>query len=472
MWMSAQRVWWSVVKEWSRSTHRCPRLMPAVIAAMLVFAAPARASWVESLVMPGEVVAKHARFEHECKKCHTPLEKVAQKQLCLDCHKDVDADLHEKRGFHGQSADVGERPCKTCHAEHKGRGADLMHLDRDKFDHRFTDRPLVGAHLHARCDGCHKEGKRFREATTQCSDCHAAKDPHEGSEGPACEHCHEESAWKTVRFNHDTAVFHLTGRHREAQCDGCHKTRRFKPTATDCFSCHEHKDKHRGSFGRDCQSCHTTRGFAGTPFDHTRKTKFALVGQHARVACDKCHKDGLAAPGTPASCRACHEHDEPHRGQFGVTCEKCHTPADWKHSSFDHDRDTHFPLRGHHSGRRCADCHRATASTGRPDAKCIACHRDDDVHHGRQSSDCKRCHDERGWSRDVLIDHSATRFPLTGAHARIACLACHRSSLFKDVALECAGCHRDEATAKACQRGDDCTRCHDTSNFRTVRVAH
>ncbi|MBI5505243.1 MAG: cytochrome C [Deltaproteobacteria bacterium] len=437
-----------------------------------MFQAPARASWVESLVMPGEVVAKHAKVEHECTKCHAPLDKVAQERLCLTCHKDVDEDRRDKRGFHGQSPDVGDRPCKTCHAEHKGRSADLIRLDRDKFDHRLTDRPLVGAHLKARCDGCHKDGKRFREAPSRCSDCHAAKDPHEGVLGLACDHCHEESLWKTVRFNHDTAAFQLTGRHREARCEGCHKTRRFKPTATDCFSCHEGKDEHRGSFGRECQSCHTTRGFAAAVFDHARKTKFPLAGKHSQVACEKCHKKGLAAANTPTACRDCHERDEPHRGQFGIKCESCHTPADWRRSTFDHDRHTRFPLRGRHAGRRCADCHRGDAQSARLDQKCVSCHRRDDVHHGRQGTDCKRCHDERGWSRDVLIDHNATRFALTGAHARTACLACHRSPSFKDVALECAGCHQPDALAHKCQRGDDCARCHDTTSFRTIRAAH
>ncbi len=439
---------------------------------MVFRSTPARASWVESLVMPGEVAAKHAKIEHECTKCHAPLDKVAQEKLCLDCHKEVAADLLEKRGFHGQSPDVSGRPCKTCHAEHKGRTADLVHLDRDKFDHRLTDHPLVGAHLLAKCDGCHKSDKRFREAPPHCSDCHTAKDPHEGTLGLTCNNCHDESAWKSVRFNHDTVAFHLEGRHREAHCDDCHKTRLFKSTATDCFSCHERKDDHHGSFGRDCQSCHTTRGFAGTTFDHARKTKFPLVGKHAHVACGKCHKNGLAAALTPTNCHDCHEYDASRHGLFGSKCESCHTPDDWRRTIFDHDRDTHFPLRGHHVGRRCTDCHRSDLRVERPDQKCVGCHRDDDVHHGRQGTDCKHCHDERGWSRDVLIDHNATRFALTGAHARTACLRCHQSPQFKEVALECVGCHKEDASAHRCERGSDCARCHDTSNFHTIKAAH
>ena len=41
-------------------------------------------------------------------------------ELCLDCHKDVAKDVHGKAGFHGR---IREPVCRTCHTEHKGRGA-------------------------------------------------------------------------------------------------------------------------------------------------------------------------------------------------------------------------------------------------------------------------------------------------------------------------------------------------------------
>ena len=424
---------------------------------------------VESLLMPGEVTAKHARVERECKKCHDPFDKAAQNPLCLSCHKDVAADIGDTRGYHGQDPAVRGRACRTCHAEHKGRAADLVHLDRERFDHRLTDRPLRGGHLHARCDDCHTAGKRYREAPSRCNDCHGRKDPHEASLGEACDSCHAETAWKAVRFDHDTAGFRLDGRHHGARCEGCHKTKRFKPTASDCYACHERNDKHRGSFGRACQSCHTTRAFAGTTFDHARKTQFPLLSRHARTACGSCHKDALAAASTPTTCPGCHERDDAHHGQFGRTCETCHVPTEWRRPTFEHDRNTRFQLRGRHREVRCTECHRGTLHVERLDTGCNGCHREDDVHHGRQGPRCDKCHDERGWSRDVLVDHAATDFPLTGAHTRVACMRCHTSAVFKNVAHECVSCHERDAVHR-CQRGAQCERCHETTTFRVVRA--
>jgi hypothetical protein len=453
------------------SVARTIRFLLTLALALSIWAPrDAQASWVESLVMPGEVVAKHAEVEQKCDKCHEPFDKAAQDRLCLACHKDVAADRDGKHGYHGQEPSVQGRPCKTCHAEHQGRSAQLVRLDRKTFQHRFTDMPLRGGHTRVPCENCHAPGKRYREAIPHCSNCHARKDPHEGSVGTACDNCHTEAAWKTVHFDHDTAAFRLEGRHREAHCEGCHKTKRFKPTASTCFACHEQHDKHHGSFGNECQSCHTpTRKWTATTFDHAHKTHFPLVGRHASATCEKCHKDGLAAARTPTNCYGCHERDDHHHGQFGRTCETCHTPTEWKRYTFEHDRSTHFPLRGRHKELHCADCHRGILHEERLDKSCYTCHREDDVHHGRQGLRCEKCHDERGWSREVLVDHNTTRVPLTGAHARVACLRCHLSPVFKDVARECVSCHQREGVQR-CQRGTECERCHETSTFRVTRA--
>lgn len=60
-------------------------------------------------------------------------------------------------------------------------------------------------------------------------------------------------------------------------------------------------------------------------FDHA-KTRFPLVGKHARVACESCHTKTLED--TPRTCISCHKKDDVHRGRR-PTCEKCHVPTDW-----------------------------------------------------------------------------------------------------------------------------------------------
>ena len=66
--------------------------------------------------------------------------------------------------FHGRGAGIATSTCRSCHAEHLGRQADIVGLDREAFDHRVTDFPLLGGHLGATCEACHEAKSRFREA--------------------------------------------------------------------------------------------------------------------------------------------------------------------------------------------------------------------------------------------------------------------------------------------------------------------
>ncbi len=427
--------------------------------------AAARASWVEPLLMPGEVAAKHAKLEHQCEKCHAPFDKQAQDRLCLACHEEVAADLGEKRGYHGRDPAVSGQVCKTCHTEHEGRDAEIVRLNRHTFEHRYTDMPLREAHLRVPCEQCHAAGKRYRDAAAECSHCHGQRDPHEGSVGAACDRCHQESAWKTVRFDHD-AAFRLEGRHRQAECQKCHPSKRYKPTARDCHTCHQSQDRHRGALGMECQSCHTPRAWS-TTFDHRRRTHFPLQGRHAGAACESCHRPGMAAADAPTSCRGCHERDDAHQGRFGPACESCHVPVEWRRHTFDHARSAGYPLRGRHAAAPCTACHRGAVRQEHLQTACVSCHRADDVHHGSQGSNCKGCHDEGGWSRGVLIDHDSTRFPLSGAHVRLTCMQCHMSSSFKDVARDCMGCHQKDDVHRG-RLGPRCERCHEASSFKVT----
>ena len=48
---------------------------------------------LESLVMPGEVIEGHKKYESECSNCHEVFSKKSQKVLCLKCHKKVNYDV-------------------------------------------------------------------------------------------------------------------------------------------------------------------------------------------------------------------------------------------------------------------------------------------------------------------------------------------------------------------------------------------
>ena len=94
-------------------------------------------------------------------------------------------DILNKQGFHGKNKNASELDCKACHSDHKGRDAQVVWLDKDKFDHQFTDFLLEGRHKLVECDACHLEDKKYREAKKICNDCHSEDDIHKGDLGEA-----------------------------------------------------------------------------------------------------------------------------------------------------------------------------------------------------------------------------------------------------------------------------------------------
>ena len=127
---------------------------------------------LETLVMPGEVIAGHADIETECKSCHVVFDRDKQTELCMDCHEDVAADRASKRGFHGLDRHAQRRDCSFCHADHEGRDADIVPLDEASFKHEATDFPLHGKHTDVVCGDCHQSGDKHRDAKSLCVDCH------------------------------------------------------------------------------------------------------------------------------------------------------------------------------------------------------------------------------------------------------------------------------------------------------------
>jgi hypothetical protein len=60
-------------------------------------------------------------------------------------------------------------------------------------------------------------------------------------------------------------------------------------------------------------------------------------------------------------------------------------------------------------------------------------------------------------------------FPLDGAHASVACDACHAGGTYKGTAESCAACHPDPHDGV---RGSNCEWCHNTTDFDQVSFDH
>jgi hypothetical protein len=426
---------------------------------------------LKTLLMPGKLVQGHAKLESDCNKCHVSFEKKAQDKLCVDCHKEVAADIAKNIGFHGRITPGATPPCKQCHTDHKGRDADIVGLDRDTFNHARTDFKLEGRHAAVSCDSCHQNGKKFREAPPTCFGCHEKDDRHRGALGKECDSCHSVNGWAKTQFDHAKTNFALRGAHRDVNCAACHPAQRFRDTPQKCVSCHAINDAHNGKNGTDCKSCHNETAWKQVSFDHNRDTQFALRGSHASADCNSCHRQGKFDVKLGMACIDCHRGDDVHKGNNGSECKSCHNESRWSDSKFDHAKDTKFALKGRHDNLACDSCHRGNVNTVKLQTDCIACHRSDDIHRGQQGEDCAQCHNENGWKQQVAFDHSLTKFPLIGLHDTLPCESCHINRAFKDTSRICGDCHRADDKHKG-GLGPQCGACHNPSGWRYWTFDH
>ncbi len=246
----------------------------------------------------------------DCGDCHTREDyKDTFPNGCVDCHAADD----DHQGRNGND-------CSSCHDPTEWRNS--------SFDHADTSFHLVEAHANLNCSACHKAESAADVATT-CSSCHAMDDSHAGQMQTECSSCHTQTAWHaSVSFDHDLTSFPLFGQHAAVSCGACHASNRFHDAETECAACHAADDVHEGSLGDACGNCHNSNAWTMTSFDHDRHTDFPLLGKHAGLACEACHRSSAASANDVSStCRSCHATDDVHDGSFGSDCGQCHSSA-------------------------------------------------------------------------------------------------------------------------------------------------
>jgi hypothetical protein len=170
--------------------------------------------------------------------------------------------------------------------------------------------------------------------------------------------------------------------------------------------------------------------------------------------CVVCHRDEYAATTKP-----------PHQEvQFPETCGDCHTETAWSPAKFVHP----FPLVGAHAAAGCKSCHGDPPKYDGLATDCVGCHKadyDSSPYPGHQTfpTTCDDCHNTLAWKPASPVAHP---FPLTGAHAVIACESCHINNVFQGTPKECVGCHLEEYNSSP-QFGHQsfpktCQDCHST----------
>jgi hypothetical protein len=424
-------------------------------------------------------VLKDSHQKVKCDKCHAPGAKHRDaKKTCVGCHKKDD----DAKGHKGSLGDK----CQDCHTVKKWKDT--------FFDHDKTKFPLRDAHADPKvaCKACHANN-RYKNTPVNCYACHKKDDDdpkkhgHHGKYGEKCEKCHAEKKWDKPKFDHDRDTkYALRFKHAEAKvkCKDCHTTEYVyrDKLKQDCIACHKKDDKHKGTEGDKCEKCHSERSWKEThDFDHD-KTKFPLRESHAdkKVKCEDCHKTKVYTD-APKNCYACHKKDDEdlkkkgHRGKYGEKCEACHTEAKFDKPKFDHDRDTKYRLLGKHRDPKvkCKDCH-TTEYVYKDKLKqdCIACHKKDDKHKGKEGDKCEDCHVEQNWkTTKSKFDHDLTVFPLLGKHVKVDCNKCHITLEFKDAKTACVACHQKDDQHKG-RLGTVCEDCHNAVSWKRWDFNH
>jgi hypothetical protein len=307
--------------------------------------------------------------------------------------------------------------------------------------------------------------------------------PHASLDGATnCARCHSFGGQATLKC----LECHTEIASRLAAHKGLHATYKIAPgSSQECARCH---------------SEHNGESFPLVKWDprnlHHKDTGYELEGKHAALACDKCHTPARIAPqersgikikdlrrtflGLSTACGSCHQ--DPHQGRLGPNCQQCHNSEDWKVIStaqFDHSR-TRYPLTGLHAQVKCARCHAAGAD-GKPHyvgiafSRCVDCHKD--PHQGSLPQGCQSCHNTASPWKKISIetvnerfDHSKTKYPLEGKHARLDCVQCHANGEFKrPVAFgKCMDCHKDAHNGQFAKRADggECASCHNVQGWK------
>jgi len=401
-----------------------------------------------------------------CRDCHEPslvrdpvvmarkggTESLARTFLGLptDC-----AGCHESESPHG--AQFAARGCADCHQV-------TLWSEPTAFDHRSAAFRLDGRHTDLACAACHGAGAAAWYTPLPfgaCSDCHA--DPHRGAMSGACASCHGTEGWHAVTqgvmgesFDHSRTTFALRGAHFVANCAACHRTGRPPlgelvriayrlgtsshtypaPVAETCASCHVDRHATAASGGRwlGCASCHSEAVWSPSVFGAASHadSAYPLTGAHVTAPCVACHlsprlgHERFSLALSRRTCVDCHAADDPHQERYGlIACESCHDTEDFREAAFD------------------------LVALPEGAGGCIGCHAPDDAHAGQfENRECSSCHASDTFAV-TDFDHSATRFPLDGAHAAAACGSCHiRESSgptsfvrYRPLGSECSDCH-------------------------------
>ena len=306
--------------------------------------------------------------------------------------------------------------------------------------------------------------------------------------------------------------------HEKVECTQCHVKPVFTDVGKNCQDCHT--DVHQKKMGTNCAQCHTVQGWniaVQQVKDH--QNRFPLLGAHAAVQCEDCHKGAAVGQfqGLSTACVSCHLKDYQQTqtmggsvpnhvaAQFPQTCESCHTFDGWSGVMVNHAAPPiSFPLTNGHANVPCLDCHvgnNYNLQIAATDCGHAGCHlttwqQTTNPQHSAAPTvfsiaTCSNCHNTVSWL-NANFNHASTGWPLTGSHQMApagkvtACTDCHINNNYTFTAAntDCYGCHQTAWQSTTTLGGSIpnhvtagfltsmCSTCHDTVLWSDGKFEH
>ena len=295
--------------------------------------------------------------------------------------------------------------------------------------------------------------------------------------------------------------------HEKVSCTGCHTKPVFTDVGKNCANCHA--DIHRAQFGANCAQCHTVLGWrASVQSIQQHFNRFPLLGAHAVVECQECHKNAAVGNylGLSTACSSCHLADwqkttnpaHPSAGTAfaAANCTSCHSFDNWFNAKFDHS-STGFLLTNGHANVACALCHvnnNYNLTIAPTDCGNSGCHlttwqqTNNPVHPSAgaafAAANCSTCHTTVSWTT-ASFNHSTTGFLLTSGHANVACNLCHINNNYNltIAPTDCGNsqCHLTtwqqtntpvHSTSGSAFAAANCATCHTTAGWTAAAFDH
>jgi nitrate/TMAO reductase-like tetraheme cytochrome c subunit len=242
----------------------------------------------------------------------------------------------------------------------------------------------------------------------------------------------------------------------------------FTSRSSFCNSCHEmnpyyaswQTSTHKTA---ECRDCHIPPGFVSyikTKLGSLREiyvhvsgnpeAPLAVTRKIPNASCFRCHDNPPADPSLPTVTFA-------HKTHSGIDCISCHV-------RLVHRSVTPPVYVDPATMPACFVCHNGSIAPN----SCTTCHTA--PHEAR--GECSTCHDTSGWA-SAAGKHT---FALTGAHAGVACTACHVSkpgvanipgTQLAQADPSCITCHKDHHGGLT-----DCAGCHTPTAWKDVDFEH